>query len=63
MSSRHGEDQLAEVLSLFGAIGLQFDPRQLGHPVDQARDVRPEQFFDVFVGGVGVFDRVVQQRA
>ena len=38
----HRQHQLAEILRLLGAVGLQFEAGQLGHAVDQARDLRAE---------------------
>jgi hypothetical protein len=57
----HGEDELAEILGLLCLIGLQLDPRQLGHTINQPCDVRTEYPFDVIEGGNRVFDRIVQQ--
>ena len=59
---RHRQDQLAEIFRLLGLVGLQFDARQFGDAVDQPRDVRAEQFLDVFQRGQRVLDRVMQQR-
>ena len=58
---RHGEYQLAQVLGLLGALGLDFQPAELGDAIDQARDVFAEHARDLVTRGVGVLDRVVQQ--
>ena len=44
-----------------GARG-QLQIGQLGDPIDQFRDFAPEAGFNLGIGGLGVFDRVVQQR-
>ena len=59
---RHGQHQLAEILRLLGLVRLQLDARQLGDAVDQARDLLAEQLLDLLERGVGILDRVVQQR-
>ena len=58
---RHREHQLAQVLGFLGALGLDFQPRQLGHAVDQARDVLAEQARDLVARRVGILEGVVQQ--
>ena len=58
---RHGDDQLAEVLRVLGLFGLQLEPGELGDAIDQARDLAAEQPVDIFQGGIGVLDRVVEQ--
>ena len=58
----HGQDEFAEVLRLFGAVRLQFEPGQLGHAVDQAGDFLAEAGFDFLEFGGRVLDHVVQQR-
>ena len=58
---RHGENELAQVLGLLGALRLDFQARQLGHAIDQARDVLAEHAGDLVARGVGILDRVVQQ--
>ena len=45
---RHGQDQLAEILGVLGLLGLQLKTGQLGHAVDQTRDVPAEDLLDVF---------------
>ena len=57
----HGEEELAEILGLFGLIGLQLDPRQLGDTVDEPGDLATKHPFDVVEGGDRVLDRIVQQ--
>ena len=58
----HGQDEFAEILRLFGAVGLQFQPGQLGHAIDQAGDFLAEEGFDFLEFGWRVLDHVVQQR-
>ena len=57
----HREHELAEILRLLGLVRLQFDARQLGHAVDQPRDLGAEQPLDVVERRDRVLDRVVQQ--
>ena len=57
----HRQHELAEVLGLLGAVGLQLEPGELGHAVDEARDFGPETALDVAERDRGVLDHVVQQ--
>ncbi len=57
---RHGDDHLADGLGLGGAAELHLV--QLGHAVDEARDLLPEVLLEVGEGVVGVLDGVVQER-
>jgi len=57
----HGEDKLAEILRLLGAVRLQLQPRQLGHTIDQAGDFLAEPGFDLRQLDRRVLDDVVQQ--
>ena len=57
----HGEDEFTEVLRLLGLIGLELDPRQLGHPVDQARHFLAKGFPDFLQRRVRVLDGVMQE--
>ena len=59
--AREGEDQLAEVLGLFGAVRLEFEAGELGDAVDQAGDLGAECLGQVVAVDSGVFDDVVQQ--
>ena len=38
----HRQHELAEILRLLGAVGLQFEPGQLGDAIDQAGDFLAE---------------------
>ncbi len=57
-----GEQQLAQVLRLLRLARDELQPLQLGHPLDQLADLGAEQLVDLGAGGVGVLDRVVQER-
>ena len=57
----HGQDELAEVLGLLGAVGLEFEPGQLGDAVDEAADGGAEDLVELGAGDAGVFDDVVEQ--
>jgi hypothetical protein len=57
----HGEHELAEILRLLAAVRDEIELRQLGHAVDQARDLAAELAFDVAQRRDRVLDRVVQQ--
>ena len=58
----NGKQQLAQVLGLLGLLGDQIEPLQFGQAFDQKPDLVAEQPVDLGAGGVGVLDRVVQQR-
>ncbi len=58
--ARQREQEFAEVFRGALIFGLGLDLRQLGHPVDQPRDIGAEQFLDLFMGGDGILDRVVE---
>ena len=62
MSSRQREQELAQVFRGALILRLRLDLAELGHPVDQPRDIGAEQFLDLLVGGDGVLDRVVEDR-
>ena len=57
----HRQHELAEILRLLGAVRLQFQPRQLGDAVHQARDLGAERLGQGRAGGAGVLDDIVQQ--
>ena len=57
----HGQEKLAKILGLFGLIGLQFDPRQLGDAVDQTANAGSKFLVDIGARGVGVFDSIMQE--
>ncbi len=59
---RHRQHQLAEVFRLLGALAEEFELRQLGHAIDQARDLVPEILPHVLERRQRVLDGVVQQR-
>ena len=52
----HGEHEFAEVLGLLGAVGLEFEPGQLGDAVDEAADDRAEAAVDLGAGYPGILD-------
>ena len=56
------EQELAEIFRRALILRLGLDLGELGHPVDQPRDVGAEQFLDLFVGSDGILDRVVEDR-
>ena len=56
------EQELAEILGGALILRLRLDLRQLGHPVDQPRDVLAEQPLDLFGRRERVLDRVVEDR-
>ena len=56
------EQELAQVLRGALILRLRLDLAELGHPVDQPRDIGAEQFLDLLGGGDGVLDRVVEDR-
>ena len=59
---RHGQDQLAEVLGLLGVVRLQLDAGQLGHAIDQPRDLAVRSASpDLLRGRRRILDGVVQQ--
>jgi hypothetical protein len=57
----HRKHQLTEILSLLGTFGKKLELGELGDAVYEIGNLLAELFFDVLVGGVGVFDRVVKQ--
>ena len=57
----HRQHQLAEVLRLLGLVGLQLDPRQLGHAVDQPGGLLTKHALDVVEGRDRILNRIVQQ--
>ena len=57
----HGQDELAEVLSLFGAVGLELEAGEFGDAVDEAADGGAEHLVELGAGDAGVFDHIVQQ--
>ena len=59
---RHRHQQLAEVLGLLVLDRRQLEVGQLGHPVDQLRDLVAEPERDLGIGRERVLDGVVQQR-
>ena len=56
------QQQLAQVFGLLGLLGDEVELLQLGQPLDQLAELRPEQLVDLLAGGGGVLDGVVQQR-
>ena len=58
---RHRHHHLADVFGLLLLVRAQRDPAQLGHPVHQPGDLRPELFLDRLLGQRGVLDGVVEE--
>ncbi len=58
----HREQELAQVFGRALVLGHLLDLGELGHPIDQPRDVGPEELLDVLDRRQRVLDRVVQQR-
>jgi len=58
----HGQEHLADVLGLLLLVRQRAELGQLGHAVDETRDVRPEPLLEVAEVIVGVFGDVVEQR-
>jgi len=58
----HRQQELAQVFRRALVLGHLLDLRQLGHPVDQPRDILAEMLLDIVDRRQRVFDRVVQQR-
>ena len=59
----HGHEHLAQVLHLGLLGGGEVGPGQLGDALHQLGNGGAEELFDLLVGGVGVFDAVVEQGA
>ena len=57
----HRQHQLAEILGLLVAVGLQFETGELGHAVHQGRDFRAEAAFHLGAGECGILQHIVQQ--
>ena len=57
----HGQQHLAEVLGLLGAVAVEVETRELGHAFDQARHLVPEALLHLIERGGGVLDDVVEQ--
>ena len=58
----HRHQHLAERGGLLGLLGVELEPVELGDPVHDGGDVRPELLLEVLVGDGGVLDGVVQER-
>ena len=58
-----GQQQLAKIFRLFGALGDEIQLLELGQAIDQARDLGAEEMLDLLLRGGGVLDRVVQDRS
>ena len=54
------QQELAQVLRGALVLRLRLDLAELGHPVDQPRDVLAEQLLDLLGRGERVLDRVVE---
>ena len=57
----HGHEHLAQVLHLLLFLGDILHPGQLGDPLHQLRHRLAEFFGNLLMGGVGIFDAVVEQ--
>ena len=57
----HGQQHLANALGLARPRVAHHDLAHLGHPRDDVTHLAAEHGFDLFCGGVGVFDDVVEQ--
>ncbi len=58
----HRQQELAQILRRALVLGHLLDARELGHPVDQPRDLGPEIGLNILDRGERVLDRVVEQR-
>ena len=58
----HRQEELAQVLRRALVVGQLLDLAELGHPVDQPRDLRAEALLDLLDRDQRVLDRVVEQR-
>ena len=56
------QQEFAQVLGLLGFARHQVEPLQLGEAFHQVPDVGAEQMVDLGAGGLGILDRVMQQR-
>ncbi len=59
--ARHRQQHLAKVLCLRLFLGIELDAVELGDAIDEFGYRATEQFGDLVLGDVGVFDDVVQQ--
>ena len=57
----HGQDHFTEILGLALFAGGEMDLADLGHPIDQTGHLGAKLLLDLFQGGQGILDRVVQQ--
>ena len=55
-----GEQQLAKILRLHGALGDEVEALELGQPVNEGPDLLAEQPVDLLAGRFGVLDDVVE---
>ncbi len=58
----HRQQELAQVFRCALALAHRFDFGELGHAIDQPRDIGAEQAFDIGNRGQCIFNRIVQQR-
>ena len=56
------QQQLAQILGLFGLARHQFQPLQLGETFHQRADLVPEGLVDFGAGSLGILNGVVQKR-
>jgi hypothetical protein len=57
----HGDEHLAHGRGLLGFLGGKVQPVELGHPIDNRRDLGAEGGLDLQEIDVGVLDDIVQQ--
>ena len=57
-----GKQKLAQIFGLLRLLGDEIELLQLGQALDQNADVMAKQAIDLGAGGVGILDRVVQER-
>ena len=58
----HGEEELAEILRLRGALRNKIELLELGQPIDKPADIAAEELVDFLPCRIGILDRVVQDR-
>ena len=57
----HRDDHLAEILGLLFLAARKSDLRDLGHAVNQTRDLFPEEALNLVERSAGILNHVVQQ--
>lgn len=59
---RNGQEKLAEILALGGALRDEIEPLDLGQAVHESADLRPEGLVDLLQGRLRILHRVVEDR-